>query len=282
MDSTTHRTFLDYHTGLKHTVHKSKQRLARCRFIMIYSDPARAPLPSKGLRLARISGLDQPDQPVYGLTDDSWKLEIACQQCHALILNHDRVGGPVRLRAARRRRAAKSNERAERLLCSACDSDTMVPLTSSCQRGKRGRESPPTLPAASPAAWVSTSRVGRAPDASPSSVMHRLPQDAESCALADKGIELHGYGYASSDIERGLKRTADVSTSELCSSANSTAAVTATVPTNATTGTGISTPPAHQKSDQKCPFCINTCQQGQRLGTYWRKFGYQGAFCVRV
>ena len=78
------RDFLDFYTGVRHTVSKSKQRLARCRFVMMYSDPVRAPLPSKGLRLARIPGLDQARQPVYGLTESSWMVEIACHQCDQL------------------------------------------------------------------------------------------------------------------------------------------------------------------------------------------------------
>jgi len=252
------RDFLDFHTGVRHTVSKSKQRLARCRFVMMYSDPVRAPLPSKGLRLARIPGLDQARQPVYGLTESSWMVEIACHQCDQLILNHDRIGGPIRLREARMRRAARSGDQPALLLCAECDPEGAAPLRSSrtSKCGKRRRE------------------VLLEPDQPTVSIARRSVPDATSWGghsqtcytvsnLDMKGANVQPAGPKSAEIESGfgVNYASDTATTPGCNVVL------------APHSTAIAVRP-----DKQCPFCKNSLQHGEKLGSFWRKFGYQGEF----
>lgn len=104
------RKYVDKTTGIVHTVTKSQQRLARCRFMMLNLDPERAPLPSKRLKLGRVN-LDHPGLPIYGLSDESWKNVTVCQSCDYSILgSFDRHNGAsnysIALRSQRRRVAA--------------------------------------------------------------------------------------------------------------------------------------------------------------------------------
>lgn len=130
VDKVMLRTFMDYHTGVRHTVHKSKHRLARCRFVMLYKEPEQAPLPSKGLALARLHGVDQPAPvPVYGLTDESWKVEVTCCKCHQCILDSASKCRGAKLRDARKRRAVRmlnNGNLPPELLCAACDPDVVA------------------------------------------------------------------------------------------------------------------------------------------------------------
>ena len=254
------RDFLDFYTGVRHTVSKSKQRLARCRFVMMYSDPWQAPLRSKGLQLARIPGLDQQHQPVYGLTQESWAAEVTCHQCNKLILNHDRVGGPARLREARLRRAARSGDRPSRLLlCGACDPDIAAPLSSSrtSQCGKRRRE----------------------PDKLTVSVARRsLPNATSWGANSHPCYTVSNLNTGGAKLPVAAARSAEVRSGFGVNYASDTSAAAAAGRASNVAGTGVGTPTS--SADRHCPFCKT--QRGGKLGSYWRKYGYQGEFAQVV
>ena len=270
MDRRLQRDFVDYHSGEMHTVHKSKHRLARCRFVMIYSDPDNAPLPSKGLPLARIPALDPEDGPVYGLTEDSWKLEIACHQCQQLVLNNDRVGGPIKLREARRRRAerVKNGDQAPQLLCGDCDPDVVLKATTSTSVGRKRAHG--SLPPVDMGAGAGQHRVQvdpqpwEAPTAD--SQTHRAAQRMR-VDLSEAGCRAQlTLPNALSAQPYLLEPT---STQKLSLAAGSTQRPPSPY-----------TPPASAQmltpDDGVCPFCVRNLQQGQRFGCFWRKYGYQG------
>lgn len=263
-----HRDFVEYHTGETHTVHKSKHRLARCRFVMIYSDPAKAPLPSKGLPLARIPGLDPEAGPTYGLAEDSWKLEIACHQCQQLILNNDRVGGPIKLREARGRRAerAKSGEQAPRLLCGDCDRDVVSKPTTSTNVGRKRAHG--SLPPADMGAGAVQHRAQVSPE--PSQVSQPTADSQTHRAAQRMRVDQSGPG-----------RRAQPSLPHAHSTQPSLLEPATAPKPPLTPGSSPEpvTPPLSQlltPDGGTCPFCVRNLQPGQRVGCFWRKFGYQG------
>jgi hypothetical protein len=263
------REFVDYHTGERHRVHKSKQRLARCRFVMLYRDPDNGPLPSKGLRLARIPGLDQPEPvPVYGLAEDSWSLEIACCTCHRAILNKDRVWGPLKLREARKRRAARihNGEQPPQLLCAACDPGVEAASTSPAvpqERGKRPRDDALTPPDA--AVGKADPSLGEDADRSclnsgnPSSVVG-------STGTPERAVQTSGAGAGGQTMTRATEMLIDT---QIFGTQNS--ALTSRKPL---VPPAPSAPPS--RPDPRCPYCSRDLQSVKRLGRYWRKFGYTG------
>ena len=85
--SSASRPYVEYRTGESCMVPKSKQRLARCRFVMLYSSPPNV-MVSKGLPLSRIDGLDLPGQPAYGLSEGGRRggLAVAAAAAAAALL----------------------------------------------------------------------------------------------------------------------------------------------------------------------------------------------------
>jgi hypothetical protein len=117
------RKYVDNSTSVVHTVSKSQQRLARCRFMMLNLDPGRAPLPSKRLKLGRVGWLDHPELPIYGYSDETWQQLTVCKGCsHSILGSADRHNGASNFGVAlrRQRERIRRGQAEASILCCEC------------------------------------------------------------------------------------------------------------------------------------------------------------------